>query len=336
MDELLIGYALKALPPAETAEVERLLAADPCAEKKLARVRGLLEPLAADPAPEPPPGLAVAAIARLAAHLVDHKLPVEDPPPPPTEELPPAVVGSDLHPILGESAVTFEELPVVPAPPVPAAPPRRPFFLSRWVELGLVASIAFLAVGLATTGIMKARHASQVEACKNQMMVLHGGLSGYADAHQDQFPKVGTPTAPTAGAFINELVAGGQLPASVKAVCPSEAPADGDLTRVSYVYTLGYQSHGQLLGIRRRVEGVSDELTPLLADLPTPSASPSDGPVSPHGRGQNILYGDGHVRYSLFATVGPDGDDIYRNDEGRVRAGLHRLDASLGRATDVP
>jgi hypothetical protein len=40
--------------------------------------------------------------------------------------------------------------------------------------------------------------------------------------------------------------------------------------------------------------------------------------------------------FFTLATVGPGGDDIYRNDDGRVRAGLHPLDASLGRGTDEP
>ncbi|QEL14515.1 hypothetical protein [Limnoglobus roseus] len=325
MDDLLIGYALKALSPSETAEVERLLATDPCAEKKLARVRGLLEPLAADADLAPPPGLAVATIGFVAAHLVNNKVTIEEPP---VEAAP--VPGTDVHPILGEpDSIDFEELPQVTAA-------RGSFPSRRWVELGLTAAVAFLAVGMLTTGIMKVRHDNAVAACKNQMMALHTGLSNYADTHQDQFPKVGTARVPTAGAFASELVNAGTLPATVNAVCPSESPADGDLTRVAYVYTLGYQSSGQIQGIRRHMEGVSAEVMPLLADLPTPSVSPTSGPMSPHGRGQNILYSDGHVRYSLYATVGPNGDDIYQNQDGRVRAGLHRLDASLGRAGDVP
>ena len=58
--------------------------------------------------------------------------------------------------------------------------------------------------------------------------------------------------------------------------------------------------------------------------------------MSAHGRGQNILFAGGFVQFSTKATVGPNNDDIYRNDDGRVRAGLHRFDASLGRADDMP
>lgn len=308
MDDLLIGYALKALPPDETAAVERLLATDPTAETKLARLRGLLEPLAADADPLPPPGLAVAAIARVAEHVVANKLPLEDAPAEPTAADPDSVDFVDL-------------------PPVRRALPTR-----RWVELGVTAAIALLAVGLLTTGILKARHENALAACKKQMMDLHAGLTGYADDHDDQFPRVGRDTFPKTGVFLTELSKVGPPPA----VCPA-GPTAADPTRAAYVYTLGYQDdRKQVVGLRRHMAGVSAEVVPLLADLPSVAVSPHDGPTSPHGRGQNILYTDGHVRYSLLATVGPNGDDIYRNDEGRVRAGLHPLDASLGRATDVP
>jgi prepilin-type processing-associated H-X9-DG protein len=329
MDDLLLGYALKALSPAETAAAERLLATDPAAERKLARLRHFLAPLAADADFAPPPGLAIDAIQRVAAYAIEHKIPLEDPPPDVSPEKP--VYASDFHPILGLAPdATFEELP----PPVT---PRASYPVRRWVELGLTAAVALVAVGMVVTGVMKLRHESQVAACKQNLQTLHAGLSGYADTHDDQYPKIGSPAAPTAGAFVSELVTAGHLASTVKGICPTELEKNTGLTQVAYAYTLGYRSPaGDVLGIRRRVDGVSDELTPLLADLPTRLASPTDGPLSPHGRGQNILYSDGHVTFSRLATVGPNGDHIYTNQDGAVRAGLHRLDASLGRATDVP
>ncbi len=325
MDEQLVGYALKALPAAEMADVERAVAADPAAAAKLARLRAFFTRLSAAAEGEPPPGLAVAALGALANHIVENKLPLEGDAPAEAAACP---SGSDFHPILGDvdaADASFDELP-----PVPAA--RAAYPVRRWFEVSIVAAIAFLTVGLVVTGAMKLRQDGQIASCKNNMLRLYEGLSGYADTHHDQFPKIGTAAAPNAGSFVTELQVARQIMPDTRAACPADG-AD-DVQRVSYVYTLGYQVNGEIQGIRRRVQDISDELTPLLADLPTSSASPADGPLSPHGKGQNILFADGHVFFSIVATV--NNDDIYKNQNGRVRAGLHRFDASLGRPADLP
>jgi prepilin-type processing-associated H-X9-DG protein len=328
MDDQLVGYALKALPAAEMAEVERAVADDPAAAAKLARLRAFFARLSAAAEHDPPPGLAVATLAAIANHIVENKLPLEGDSGAETAK---CSAASDFHPVFGDlhpADSTFEELP-----PVPASPSAYP--VRRWFEVALVAAIAFLTIGLVTTGMMKIRSDGQIATCKNNMLKLYEGLSGYADTHNDQFPKVGTPAAPNAGSFVSELQVARQLMPDVRAVCPADTTDTNDkLHRVSYVYTLGYQLNGEVRGIRRRVQDISDELTPLLADLPTSAVSPADGPLSPHGKGQNILFADGHVRFSILATV--NDDDIYKNQNGRVRAGLHRFDASLGRPTDVP
>lgn len=325
MDEQLVGYALKALPAAEMAEMESRLAADPDVAANLARLRGFFTVLSADAEREPPAGLAVAALCAVANHIVENKLPLEGEAPAESAACPYA---SDFHPVHGAvcpADATFEELPAVPAP-------RAAYPVRRWFEVAIVASIAVLTVGLVVTGSMKLRRDGQIISCKSNMLRLYEALSGYADTHHDQFPKIGTPAAPNAGSFVTELQVACQLMPDMRAACPADGSED--LQRVSYVYTLGYQLDGEIQGIRRRVQDISDELTPLLADLPTSAASPTDGPLSPHGKGQNILFADGHVRFSILATV--NNDDIYRNQHGRVRAGLHRLDASLGRPADLP
>ena len=62
---------------------------------------------------------------------------------------------------------------------------------------------------------------------------------------------------------------------------------------------------------------------PISADLP-----PTQTAAGPHGRGQNVLYAGGSVRYTTATAV--NGDDIYVNDAGLHRAGFHVRDASLG------
>jgi hypothetical protein len=330
MDERLVGYALKALSPTEMAETAKLLSSDPSAVEKLNRLRKLLVPLAQWPHPEPPEGLAIDTIHRMAIEAVEQKLLQADPK---AQTQPIPQYATDRSPVTGEvlsSDVVFEELAEVPKP-------RGSRFSRRWFEMGIAALVLLFAVGLGVTGLMKLRHQSQVAACQDQMRKLFGGLSSYADTHDDQFPKVGTPNVPTAGSFANELIAAGQLSPNFAAVCPTIAPKQSDLVPVSYAYTLGYRSSGgELLGIRRGVEGLAADHTPLVADLPAAQVAPHEGPVSPHVHGQNVLFCGGNVRFTKVATVGPDGDDIYRNQSGLARAGLHPLDASLGRSTDIP
>jgi prepilin-type processing-associated H-X9-DG protein len=225
-------------------------------------------------------------------------------------------------------------------------PVRRP------IEVVVAATIALLAVGLVLGGVQKFREASQVAACQNNLRVMYQGLTDYADAHDGDYPRVGGPNAPTAGAFVSVLVEARQYPADLKLICAADPdpnpaavgfrpdplfpPGPDVLNQVGYVYTLGYRGpDGGLVGLRR-ADGLTDDHTPLAADLPARAVAPAVGPTSPHGRGQNVLFADGRVQFLTTATVGPNGDDIYRNDAGWVKAGLHRLDASLGRATDAP
>src|SRR5688572_2500580 len=70
MDDLYLGYLLDALDPAEKAAVEAHLRAYPDEAAKLDRLRTVLRPLEADrDTIDPPPGLAVAALARVAEHI---------------------------------------------------------------------------------------------------------------------------------------------------------------------------------------------------------------------------------------------------------------------------
>src|SRR5438034_436290 len=73
-DEDLIGYALDLLDPAERAAVGAWVAADPDAAARPDRVRRAAAPLDADRADDdPPPGLAVRTVGRMATYLVEHE-----------------------------------------------------------------------------------------------------------------------------------------------------------------------------------------------------------------------------------------------------------------------
>ncbi len=307
-DDLLIAYALGALDPAERAAAEVHLADHPEDAAKVDRLRQALRPLEADrDGYDPPPGLAAAAIARTAEYLVARGL-----------------------------------LPAVPEPrAVPATavrlPDAEPVFPAWWrrADALVAAGIAFMAFGLLIAGVGKLRQDRGVAACQDRLRELHVALAGYSEAHAGHYPQVGSERVPVAGAFAVELARAGQLPPGWPVGCPV-APPEPPLVpggaevvpAVGYAYTLGYVTPGGgVAGLRRAdFPGATSDWVAVAADLP----------AGPHPHGQNVLYVGGMVRYASTPAAGVNGDDIYRNDAGLVRAGLHSLDASLGRPMDVP
>jgi prepilin-type processing-associated H-X9-DG protein len=58
--------------------------------------------------------------------------------------------------------------------------------------------------------------------------------------------------------------------------------------------------------------------------------------INHDGRGQNVLYVGGHVRWAVQPTVGEDCDHIYINHHNRVGAGVCRIDSVLGSSDARP
>jgi anti-sigma factor RsiW len=315
MDEHLVAYALNALDPSERAAVEAHLATHPADAEKLARLRRALRPLEADrDSYSPPSGLAAVTVARTAEYALAHRL---------------------------------VELPHEPAgPPTPATlraagiEPVFPGLGWRRVDLAVAAGVGFLAVGLLIAGIGKVRQESQVRGCQNTLREFHTALVGYGATHGGRLPRVGSDEVPVAGAFADELARAGQLPAGGLTPCPATGssppparftPGPDVVPAVGYAYTLGYQRpDGTVVGVRL-AEGANatQDGLPILADLPVTGGRP-------HARGLNVLYAGGAVRFCTTPAAGINGDDIYHNVVGQVRAGLHRHDASLGGPADVP
>ncbi len=305
MDDLLIGYALNGLTPAERAAVEAHLAAHPEDAAKVERVRALVAPLAADRGEVPlPPDLVAATVARTAEYLVANHLF-----PKPTEPARPS-----LH-----HRTQLHDEPVYSA--------------WRRIDIAVVAALAFLGFGLGLATVGKLRADAQQIACQERLRAVHVALDGYAETHDNRFPQVGSAEVPTAGAFAAELVRSGHLSPATP-VCPAyNPPTNRQAVQVGFAYTLGYHDAAGRLQGPRRGDG---DWTPILADLPAVQQAGASEPTPPHARGQNVLYIGGAVRFATTPHVGVNCDDIYRNDAGLVRAGLHSLDTSLGRWSDVP
>jgi hypothetical protein len=210
----------------------------------------------------------------------------------------------------------------------------------------VVAAVLLLLVGgLITPLVARQRHMQQRLACENNLRKFWVGLEGYADRSNNDFPRVEAdgPRA-VAGIFVPVLTDCGLLQ-DVSVECPARGerqPLDcgvkdleqlyrtspSDFRSVThdlaghYAYCLGYQDGLTHQGLRRN----SGDGLPILAD----SSGEDAGNSTNHGGGgQNVLYVGGNVRWCVEPTVGLDGDNIYVNQNYRVRAGVCRTDTVL-------
>jgi hypothetical protein len=324
MDENLVGYLLEALDPDERRAVDARLRDDPEARARLEALRPLLAPLAADAdPPEPPPGLALATLARVAEYARGG-------------------------------------LPKAPQPSRrQVGAPRRGL---RLADLAVAAALLLLAGGLGLSWLARQRRDAQVLACQNNLFVYWGALQRYSDQHPDPgpstvggaFPQVEA-HAPRnfAGVFLPVLATDGVLGDDVSVGCPAlgrrppprytlqeldemahqcpgEFKAAAREFSGDYAYSLGYVQNDILYGLRRD----SGDYLPILADRP-PAAGAGNSP-NHGGGGQNVLYIGGQVRWCVDRGAGVDRDDIYLNQKYQLLAGENRLDTVLGPSDASP
>jgi len=309
MQENLVGYLLNSLDEDTHLEVEAYLREDPKARRQLELLRQALQPLEADREPPlPPPGLARRTLASVLQT--------------PAKRLPRA-------PVLAGGA----------------ADAVRPFW--RRADYLIAASILFIAVGLGAQGLYQMHFGRTILECQENLRQFATGFSTYRDM-RGGLPDVTTVQAPrpAAGMVVPILMEAGVLPENPRLSCPNDDagrinPASLAALRnmnpaqfekqlehlTSYAYSLGYRDDDGRYHAPR-LEDESGAALPLLADGP-PIHIESGNSRLHNGRGQNVLFHDGTVRFLDSRT--PDGqDDIYLNGAKKVAAGLHKRDAVLG------
>jgi hypothetical protein len=309
MDENLVGYLLGTLDPEAHGQVAAYLAEHPEARARLEALEQALAPLEADRAdPDPPPGLAARALARVAEH---HLLRLPDAPAPARSQF--------------------------------GGPPRRRL---RPADALVAACLVVVVGGLASSLVARWWNRQQRTECANNLRQFWVALRAYGDQREGEFPRAEPEGARgVAGIFVPALQDAGVL-GEVSVGCPAQGRRPpprysvGELEELyatspeqfraaartlagNYAYTLGYQEGGHLCGLR----GDSGDSLPILADRSSPAGgnSPNHG-----GDGQNVLYVGGWVRWCARPTAGVGGDDIYLNRHNQVLAGVNRIDTVLG------
>lgn len=328
MDENLIGYLLHALDCDEVRQVEAYLRDHPEAEARLNRFRQALALLEADrDGIEPPPGLAVRTVARVAEYRC--------------RPLPRAPEESIIR--------TF--------------PQSRSWW--RRADVAVAAGILLCAALLTFPALNTIRMRHDRLACENNLRTIGDALRQYTDrtdaqrfpdvSHAyDNLPGTARNNAPAAGLFIPMLVHAGDLsPQQVVSLrCPGMGQAStfvfhdlDDLRQMTleqfqqhaaelapYAYTLGFRDQGQVRGLTRE-----DGVLPIAADCaqlgPEGELLPGNS-LNHGGEGQNVLFTDGHVQW--FADRICNNDDFFINQANQLEAGLSAEDYVLGPSAAHP
>ncbi|MBI2805722.1 MAG: hypothetical protein HYX68_12150 [Planctomycetes bacterium] len=320
METYFLEYLLNGLDQSTRAKVDAYLADHSEARIRLALLRQALEPLAADAEPAPPPPLLVErTLARIAEHICTAR-PLEAPP------------------------VTHASL----------APAR-----SWWRRAdALIAACLLLTVGgigLMVLGKMRGPgSAAALTECKNNLRQFYVALQTYRDTH-GQLPDVAKQSPrDVAGIVVPILQDAGTLPSGASVQCPGiGAPVSSRFTLTAlramsdeefqqnspslsmcYAYSLGFRDGAGHYHGPGGLPNESLSQIPIMADRPPPQGLVQNS-ANHDGKGQNVLFLDGHVRYLSQRTLG-SGEDIFMNRANLVAAGLDPADFVLGYSAARP
>jgi hypothetical protein len=310
VQEQLLGYVLGALDDAERRQVEESLKTDPRMRRELARAQRSLRILEGTRRDyPPPPGLLERTCDLVARH-----------------SRPPRRPGMTPVPSFG-----------------------APLGGTRWPDLMMAGGVFLVAALLIMPAIHESRFQAQINACKANLRDLGVSLTNYSQFHQGYFPTVPCEgKLAAAGIFAPTLLREGFLRGWQPLVCPS-SPLGRRIKRIPSLEELQAADEDRLVELRSQMSGcygyslgytddrgdyhstknLGRSLFALVADVPSADQpgfqSPNHG-----GRGQNVLFEDGHVGFACSSKPDGQADDIFVNREGRVAAGIGPDDAVIG------
>jgi hypothetical protein len=222
-----------------------------------------------------------------------------------------------------------------------------------WADALVATAVGVVLCMLIFPAIHSSRFHARVAACQENLRQLGVALTQYSERHGGAFPEVPHegPMA-AAGIYAPVLLSNGYLDNQSRVVCPSSPIAADSAFRVpaieellsatgdalerlrgsmggSYGYTLGYVENGQYRGPRN----LRRATYAIMADAP---ALPALKSLNHDGRGQNVLFEDGHVEFLSTPQPASVRDNVFVNDTGEVAAGRHRDDAVVGASSAMP
>ncbi|WP_164103385.1 hypothetical protein [Candidatus Laterigemmans baculatus] len=338
MREDLLGYLLGALEPDEMERVERALRDSPALRAELDRLQASLRPLEeAEEIFEPPADLLSRtwdAIDRAEAARSESATGSG------------AAIGSGAEANddpLASPAQSSSRAALSPAAVTPAGDGWR------WVDFIATSLTGVLLAGLVLPGILRGRFESRREACQANLREAGVAVVHFATREPDRRMPQLSVEGPQAfsGMYAVELREAGLMPKLLPFWCPSldvpsqwvgrPVPSEADVMSASpqrlgllqkvagghYAYSLGVREQGRYAA--PRFEGRADFA--ILADAPVETL---DGWTTAHeGRGFNLLFEDGRVRFFATGTTTAFPDHPFLNHRGEIEAGVDANDATL-------
>ncbi len=309
MNDQLFDYLLERLEEPAKRQVEARLQNDAAARRHLELLRQALAPLAADQELVPPPHLAAHTIARVAEYIC-------------------------------------RDLPRAPAPPQSESGSRQWW---RRADALIAACLLILALGIGVPALVRLRDSGSAAAlteCQNNLRLFHVALKSFEDQHK-RLPAITDAPDNVAGMIVPMLQDAGVLSPEfsvrcsgngayqacsftmeeIKAMSAEERAQRAANFLPSYAFTLGYRDQAGVWHAITRSDEASENAILILADNPPPSVVTGNS-LNHRGRGQNVLFLDGHVQFLTLRSLA--GDDIYLNRANLVAAGLEQHDIVLG------
>lgn len=318
----LLDYHLNQDEPSDRLETQRFLSEDSEYQALEDAIRQILSPLGSLHEEVPPPGLPERTLARIRQRSEERPLlrtPVE--------------ISSGSGGIHGEQSS------------------RARWVLSNLRNVIGVAACLMLVFVFMRPGLQKARHISQEQACASQLRSIGHGLAQYAHDNQGQMPYVLRPQGAkwlsvgtqddqhysnTRNMYL--LVKQGYVPLDTF-LCPGVSGSQGvrikakvdsetlealrdftDRNQVNYSFFLVlnrqsfFAKQGETIPIgsdQNPIFANYDSQNQPILDLSKHQDLLNRNSANHAERGQNLLFGDGHVRFSPTRHVGLHGDDIF-------------------------
>jgi hypothetical protein len=227
---------------------------------------------------------------------------------------------------------------------------RLPF---RWADLAVAAGIFIAGTLTLLPAIHRSRERMNQAGCVLNLQQLGNSLAQYASLHPflpyppshrsdthtgmfavilhdagvlDDFKVLDCPCNGTCPHVTKELATFEQVDQARK----TDPAAYERMLCWDYAYNVGYR-HGSA-DPAGPLEVVYSSRIPVIADQPDHEDFQTirEGNSPNHGRrGQNVLFGDGSVRFFHSRNIGPFDPDIYLNNDRQPRPGVHVSDSVL-------
>ncbi len=191
------------------------------------------------------------------------------------------------------------------------------------IELLVVIAIIGILAGILLPVLSRARESARRTQCMSNIKQIGMGLIMYANENSEQFP---SDTAGGAMASLN-LLYDTYISDNRVFNCPSDPQVTAASNAGMTVYVPGgateaFTSTQCSYGYDRSHTQADDADVALAADRPPPSPDATTNTTNHNGRGQNIVYVDGHVEFIIsplagwFYSDGTTRDNIYTNTAG--------------------